>query len=353
MQSSAGIFRQNRWGRPVILAALLLIGVWTACGSSCFSVFADNDTPLREAARKLAERIAAIPGLRGPLRLEWHPDETWPEGEGARWVEILRDAFDRRALQLSDDAAAPVLTVYAAETPTQVVLTAKTHIAQRDEIRMMTIPRSTLPPAELPVAPVRLERQLLFESPDRIVDATSFPDASDVGLALLMYKNFELTAIHVDAKGELKQSLPLNVAGLKPTRDPHAELALRGTGASVQLWGKQCDFSWDTPGEVKCYSEKTNTSSNSTPPAETVLISPCDQTNWTITEPGSEPTVHAVLHLIPDGATQGSSATLTNEFPGPVLNINAEPNPESALIVIRNLHTGNYEVYKITLACGD
>jgi len=353
VQSSAATFRQNRWGRPVFLAALMLICVWTACSSSSCFVFADNDTPLRETARKLADRIVTIPGLHGPLRLEWHPDEKWPEGESARWVEMLRDAFDRRALQLSDDAAAPVLVVYAAETPTQVVLTAKTHIGERDEIRIITIPRSSLPPAELPVAPVRLERELLYENPDRILDATSFPDASDIGLAVLLYKNFEVTAIHVDAKGGIKQALPLNVAGLKPTRDPHADLTLHGTGGSVQLWGKQCDFSWESPGDVKCRPEKLNASSNSTSPDDAVLVSPCDETNWTITQPDSEPTVRAVLRLVPDGATQGSSATLTSEFPGPVLNINPEPNPSGALIVVRNLHTGNYEVYKITLACAD
>ena len=246
-----------------------------------------------------------------------------------------------------------MLAVYAAETPTQVVLTSKTHIGERDEIRMLTIPRSDLPPAELPVAPVRLERQLLFESPDRILDATSFPGASDAGLAVLLYKNFDVTAVHVDAKGELKQSLPLNVAGLKPTRDPRADLALLGTGGSVLLWGKKCEFSWESPGDVKCRPEKPGASSNSTPPMDAVLISPCDEANWTITQPDNEPTVQAVLRLVPDGATQGSSATLTSEFPGPVLNINSEANPSSALIVVRNLHTGNYELYKITLACGD
>lgn len=86
---------------------------------------------------------------------------------------------------------------------------------------------------------------------------------------------------------------------------------------------------------------------------DTVLTSPCDEANWTVSEGGNDPATREVLHLIPDGASEGSSATVMSEFPGPVLNVNAEQGSSSAMIVVRNLRTGNYEVYKISLVCGD
>lgn len=333
--------------RPVVLGALLCFGFLGA------SVFADSDTAMRETVRKLAERVAGIPGLHGALRLEWHPDEKWPEGEGARWLEMVRDEFDRRALPMNEEASAAALAVYAQETPTQVVLTARTQVGDHEEVRIVAVARVALPPAETPVAAVRVERQLLYESADRILDAASLSNASEGGLGVLLYRNFEVTALRVDAKRELKQSVPLNVAGLRPARDPHGEMVPRGGQVAVQLWGKACDFSWDAPGEVKCHGEKASSPAKASWRMDTVLTSACDEVNWTVSEGGNDPTTREVLHFIPDGAIEGSSATMMSEFPGPVLNVNAQHGGSSALIVVRNLRTGNYEVYRITLVCGD
>ncbi|GEM_PF-1449776 len=353
MDSSSEFSRHNRWVYPGFLGLFLLIGLFAAINPPRTFVFADSDAALKETARRLAERVAAIPGLHGPLRFEWHPQGNWAEGEGTRWQDSLRDAFDRRALQLSDEAGAPALAVYAAETPSEVVLTAKTHVGDRDEVRIVALPRSLLPPAELRVAPVRLKRQLLYESSDRILDAAWFSDGEETYLAILLYKNFDVVAVRLDPMGQIQQTLPLNVAGLKPTRDPHGELVFHGSQSSARLWGKTCDFSWNSAVEAKCRTEKFNMPGDSAWPADAVLTSPCGDANWTISDPGGEPTARAVLRLAPDGATQSSSATLTSEFPGPVLNFSPEQNSGGALLMVRNLSTGNYEVYKISLACGD
>jgi hypothetical protein len=353
VQSSAEISKQKRMRHVVCRGAILLLGVWAAVHSPQIYVFADSETPMKESVRKLADRIAAIPGLRGPLRLDWHPDEKWSEGEATRWQDRLQEEFDRRALPMSDDAAAVPLSVYAVATPTQVVLTAKTHVGERDEVRIVAIPRASLPPAELPIAPVRLERQLIYESAERILDASSLSNGAESGLAVLLYKNFEVVVLRVDAKGEVKQTVTLNASGLKPVRDPHAEIAPHGGQVTAQLWGQACDFSWVSPAEAKCHAEKAPASGKSIWRGNTLLTSPCDEGNWTISQPSSDATVRDVLHLVPDGATQGGSADVPSEFPGPVLSVNGEQNPSSALVVARNLRTGNYEVYKITLACGN
>jgi hypothetical protein len=353
VQSSEEIRKAKRWSRRVFLGTWLSLGVLAAVGHPRLRAFADSDTAIKEGAHRLADRVVAVPGFHGPLRLDWHPAEKWSEGEATRWHDALRDEFDRRALRLTDDASVSGLAVYAAETPAQVVLTAKMHIGDHDEVRIIAISRVSLPPAELPVAPIRIERQLIYESPDRILDASSLWNGAEGGLAVLLYKNFEVTALRVDAKGELKQTVPLNVAGLKPVRDPRAEMSPRASNVAVQLWGKVCDFSWDAPVEMKCRAEKAPSSGKPAWRMATVLSSPCDDASWTVSQPAGDPTLREALHLAPGGANPGSSADVTSEFPGPVLVVNGEQNPSGALVVVRNLHTGNYEVYKITLACGD
>jgi hypothetical protein len=329
---------------PWTLISIAVLAV-IYCVSS--PVAADGDTAPREAAQRFAERVAAIPGLHGALRFEWHPDATWSEGESQRWIEMIRGEFERRALNLTGDAGASVLDVFAAETPTHVVLTAKTRISDRDEVRIVSAARALLPPDASPAASIRLERQMIYESPDRILDAASLENSVEGSLVFLLYKNFEFVAWRVDARGVVKQSVSLNAANVKPSRDPRAEIWLRGNKVSVELPGKACEFSWESPADLKCRAEK---------PAwrlETQLASPCDESDWKLFSSGGEPNAKAVLQVVPDGAPRASSAAVLSEFPGPILNMNGEQDPSSALVIARNLQTGNYEVYKITLACGN
>jgi hypothetical protein len=323
--------------------------------SCCFSVpvLADGDVVLRETAQRLAERVAAIPGLHSSLRFEWHPDAKWSGGESNHWQEILRAEFEKRSLNLTEDAGAPPLDVFAAETPTQVVLTAKTRVSDRDEARIVAVARTLLPPSSLPVAPVRLERQMIYESSDRILDAASLGNGTEGGLAFLVYRNFEIAALRVDSRGAVKQSVLLSPANLKPSRDPRAEMTPRGSVVSIELPGKSCEFSWESPAEVKCHPEKPAATGKSIWRDATLLTSSCDGSRWKLIGSGSEPNTREVLQVVPDGALWESSAAVLSEFPGPIVGTNGEQNPGSALVVTQNLRTGNYEIYKITLACGN
>ena len=354
MQSSAGFSGKTILARPFFPRAFFLLAALVELCLLIPRLSGADSNAQQETAQRFAERVVAIPGLHGPLRLEWHPDARWPEGESDRWQQVLRGEFERLSLQLTEDAAAQLLIIYAQETPTQVVLTAKTHIGEREEIRIVEIARSLLPPTELPVAPVRLDRQMIFESPDRILDASSLWNGAEGGLAILLYKNFEVVAQRLDAKDALQQSVSLNSASLKPTRDPRAEITPQAGRVSVQLWGKACDFSWDAPNEAKCHVDKPAATAAKSPwRGPTLLTSPCDGSGWKLLNSTADPAAHDVLQVIPEAAAGESGSGVLSEFPGPILSTNGGQNPASALVVARNLRTGNYEVYKITLACGD
>ena len=341
------------WGCFLFLRVLFAIGVLGVACSLSRPAFADADGALRETAQRLAERVAAIPGLHGALRLEWYPDEKWADGEGERWRKILRDAFEKRSLTLTEDSGAPALDIFAAETPTQVVLTAKMRVLDREEVRIVAVARALLPRGSLPVAPVRLERQMIYESPDRILDAFSFGNGSEGGLAILLYRNFEIVARRVDSKGFVKQSVSLNPANLEPSRSPRAEMTPRGNVVSVGLPGRTCEFSWESPADVKCHAEKPAAAEKPVGRGATLLSSPCDASSWKLLSSGSEPNAREVLQVVPAGELQESSAAVLSEFPGPIVGTNEEQNPSSALVIAQNVRTGNYEIYKITLACAN
>jgi hypothetical protein len=308
------------------------------------------DAPsLDDAIRQLAERIAAIPNLKGPIQLEVHDDVAFDESEGQTWKATLRRQLDLRKLSITEEPEAPLLRVGATETPTQIVLAAELVFADHHDLRFVALKRALLPSETLLASPVRIEKQLLFDSPERILDAASATRGAADDLVVLTYRNSELTALRLDPAGSLKQAFTLSAAGFKPSRDPRAELTASETDGHLQFPGKLCEFAWAVPADVKCRAT-TKTSWRPLPS----LASPCDYTTWKLQSDGSDWTAGDLLQVVPETVShQGAAAPLLSDFPGPILSINSGQNPHSVLVVVRNLRTGNYEVFKLTLACGN
>lgn len=304
-------------------------------------------TSLEDAAKQLAERVSTIPNLRGPLRLEYLGEAAQPIAADAEWKATLRSELEKHRLIVTEESNAPALRVFVTQTPTQIVFTASATIAERQEVRIVAVNRATVPAANLPVAPVRLERQLVYQGADRILDVSSLWNGEEKGLAILLLRNSELLALRLDASGAIKQTVSFTGANIRLPRDPRAELVPKGAQAEARLPSKICEFTWNNSAEAKCRAAKFAWREI------TLLTSPCDSTDWKLEADGNDWTTSDLLQAIPDESAKQGSAAVMSEFPGPVLSINGEQNPNNALVVIRNLRTGNYEVYKITLACGD
>lgn len=304
------------------------------------------DTPsLDDSLRQLVDRVAAIPNLHGPLRLQFFQDPAFEADTGKDWQSTVRKEFEAHHLSLSDDPAATLLRIGLAETPTQLVLSAATRIGDKDEVRFLTLPRTAFRAANLPAVPVRIERQLIYQSPDRILDASS--NGPQGGLILLLYRAPALSVLRFDSSGQLTQTIALSPANFPPSRDPRAELTVRADDGTILLPAKTCDFSWAASTEPKCRPAIPVWR------ATTVLTPSCDAGGWKLLADGPDYSTPDVLQVLPDSSLRQGSAALLSDFPGPILGINAGQTPASALVVTKNLQTGNYEVYKITLACGN
>ena len=305
---------------------------------------ADSNS-LDDAAHQLADRIVAIPNLHGPLRLQFHTDANLAADPS--WQDTLRQELEKRHLNITEEPSALLLKVGAVETPTQIVLTASARVGDRDDVRIIAVTRAAFTAPALAVAPVRISRQLVYESSDRILDASALGSAAEAGLAILLYRSADLVALRLDSSGVVKQSVSLAAANLHASRDPRGDLTDKGATAEVLLPGKLCEFTWTMGDETRCRAKKTEWR------GATVLTSPCDATNWKLEARGDDWSSPDLLQIVPDAATRAGSAALFNEFPGPILSINGARDPGSALIVARNLRTGNYEVNTITLVCGN
>jgi hypothetical protein len=304
-------------------------------------------TSLDDAVHQLAERVAAIPDLRGPVYLQFLQDANFQTETGKDWQDTFRKEMQNHRVALTDDPTAIPLRIGLSETPTQLVLSASTVVAGKEEVRFFTLPRTAFRAASLPVAPVRIERQLVYQTPDHILDASSLWNGAEGGMALLVSRNSELAVLRIDSSGQLTQTIELSSVGAQTSRDPRAQLTVHASDASVLLPAKSCDFTWAASADTKCHSSKPVWR------AATVLSPSCDAGGWKLLAEGPDWSTPDVLQVVPDGSLRQGSAALLSDFLGPILSINGEQNPASALVVTKNLRTGNYEVYKITLACGN
>jgi hypothetical protein len=307
---------------------------------------ASESTSLDDGLRQLADRLATIPDFHGPVRLEFFHDANFDNDTAKEWQDSFRQGLESRHISVTEDPAATLLRIGVAETPTQLVLSAGTRVADKDEVRLVAFPRAAFRLASLPVASVRLEKQLVYQSGDRILDASSLWSGGASGMVVLTYRNGGVEVLRVDSNGAVQQSVPLTAAGPLLTRDPRAEVSVQADANSVILPAKSCQFTWASPADAKCHTAKVDWRE----PA--VLTPSCGTGGWKLLADGSDWTTGDLLRVVPDSSMQKGSATIASDFPGPILSINGEQNPSSALVVMRNLRTGDYEVYKITLVCG-
>jgi hypothetical protein len=328
---------------PVRFLLLLFLGI-AKVGAQAQP--AGQAMTLDQAVQQLAEKVAAIPSVRGPLRLQYFEDTAFAEETGKDWQEIFREELQKSTLSLTADAGANLLRVGLAETPTEIVLSAGVRMNEKEEVRFVTLPRTVLLSASLPVVPVRIEKQLLFQSPDRLLDAVPFVDGNESGWLVLGYRETELSVIKMESSGTNQQAVSLAAAGVPASRDLRGELVPHSSDVTVVLQGKTCQVSWSTAGQAKCHS------GTAVWRAAVVLTRSCDKQGWKLMAHGADWSVPGLLQVVPNAALGKGSAALLSDFPGPILNI--APDPDSAaLVVTRNLRTGNYEVYKITLLCGN
>ncbi|HKF41076.1 MAG TPA: hypothetical protein VKB21_08290 [Candidatus Acidoferrum sp.] len=337
------------FSRPAVSLLCLLFSFVLTPACPAQTAQARDSFTLESALRQLIDRFATAPNLHGPFKLQFFQDPAFAAETGKDWQDFFRQQLESHHFSVSDSPDAALLRVGVAETPAELVLSATTRIGEKDEVRLLTFPRASFRAPSLPVVPVRLEKQLVFQTSDRLLDASSPGNDTSGGMAVLAYRDFAFVALRIDSVGAVQQSVSLTAAGPLLSRDPRVELSLEPDAPSIVFSEKSCPFSWTAANaDIPCRAAK------SVPRAPAVLTPSCDSRAWKLLADSSDWSTPDLLEAVPNEPSHKGSAAILSDFPGPIIAISAEQNPSaSALVVTRNLRTGNYEVYKVTLACGN
>ena len=241
------------------------------------------------------------------------------------------------------------VSVYLERTPAQVEITADVENDSGKQALFAVIPRAGIPAESGNVSTMRLEKELLWQQSERILDAI-FVRGEDGASDRLVVLQKDVLNVYEKRSGSWKeaQSKPLGDAAARQ-RGPHGELYYsldQPDRVKVVLAGKTCQANLSDATAPSCQQSLDVWRTGM------LLSSPCSSQVWWLRSDGGDMTVPDRLELVNPSlpATQAPVAELATA--GPVLSISSGESLRADTAVVFNLSTGNYEVYRIALACG-
>ena len=218
--------------------------------------------------------------------------------------------------------------------------------AGRAEVRFVELPRAAVSMADRGASLLRLQKELILTQRDIVLDAAEMPGEPGKAGLLVLGKEW-LVLLRPEKDGWQAQdsaALPLPPA---PARDLRGEIRLQGQRAQIFLPGKICEGSLERRMNLECHAGspvwRKSVTLNSACAAAALRLFAGDG-DWTVPD---RITLEDGNHNEPT-----SSAANPLELPGPALSLSAASDGGTAWAVVWNLASGNYEVYRITPACG-
>jgi hypothetical protein len=305
---------------------------------------------LEDAARVLARKVAAVPQRERHFFLSWQNHSSLAEENS----EELKDSFVAELggenLVEKQEPGVPLLQISVEESPGFYLLIASVPAADAQVIRMARIARAALTSNGSSGARFRLSKELIWQQQEPILDAVEMgEDSGKPGPLLILNRDSLSLYRHENDRWELQDSKRVPAAE-KAVRAPRGEIRL-SVGAEKQdslvLPGQTCDITITEKIELNCRVASHTWRDG------ILLASPCDRGVWWLKAESGDWSVPDRLSLRNSSAPKSASSVAELDLPGPAMSVSNGQRTRSDTAVVSNLSTGNYEVYRITLACGN
>jgi len=306
---------------------------------------------LQDCVERLAKKAAALPHERR-MSLVWtnHAalSDARVEGLRATFAELL-EALQVRLVQ---GETAPALRVTIEQTPSRIVFTAMVPGEGSSNVVIADVERALVGMDEGGGNRVRLEKELLWQQQTRILSAALLPAAGDGGEKRLAVLTEDALQVYGGAAGNWKLESSKALPGPRaPQRSARGQVMVaedKSGQIGILLPGKRCETSVADESVVAC------TTSGVEWPAGRLMATPnCGTQTWWLRSDSGD--FASEDRLLLGNAANGKDAASVAELgiAGPVISIAAGESAGSATVTMRNLSTGNYELYRLAVACGD
>jgi hypothetical protein len=305
---------------------------------------------LEDAAHELALKVCAA-SRKQPVSVHWQeaPDSSryWSDSPQKAFL----DQISACGIELTDGPNVPVLNVTVQMTASRLLLVADSPDETRGrQIHIVEIPRSSFSlPRETASAP-QLRKQLLLQQEKPIQSAVEWEDqaAQERFLFLLSDGQFVRSRFENGA-WKAMDSVELPQPARRSRLDDGTFYYNREKEALELLAdGKECEI--NTSGHVSFACKVSQQ-------GERVLslLSNCDEGPLRLAVgKGDDTQADRIMSGRAEvGLPSREREAGSLDMPGPVLDITLAEDSKAAFAVVRNLSTGNYEVYRITAVCSN
>jgi hypothetical protein len=306
--------------------------------------------PLEDCVERLAKKAAALPHERR-MSLLWTNHSSLSESR----VERLRAAFttqmESAQVRLVQGETAPALRVAVEQTPTQIVFTATVPGEGSTSVAIEEVARSAAGIETATTNSVRLEKELWWQQETKALSAAMLA-GSPAGEKRFAVLTEEALLIYSGGPGNWKLEFTKALPGPhQPQRFARGQLlvAEEANGRiGILLPGRRCEASVADESPIACANVTTDW-----PSGRLMAQSSCGTQTWWLKSDGMDWTSVDRLLLRNAGAGRDAAVAAELSVGGPVISISAGDSAGNAIVVVRNLGSGNYEVYRVALACGD
>lgn len=305
---------------------------------------------LEDAARALARKVATVPQRESHFVLAWRNNSSLTEERSQMLRQYFTGEFGSENLVEKQESGTHPLQVSIEETPTFYVLVASVPTSSGDLTRISRFARAAIPSADLSGATRRLLKELIWQQQEPILDAAELSDDQNKPGPLLILDRDSLSLYrHENDRWELQDTKRIPIAE-KPMRAPRGEIRISSEGEkhdSVLLPDQICDLAVTEKMDLNCRKAPH-------PWREGMLLaSPCDRNVWWLRPEQEDWSASDRLLLRNPSLPKSAPSAAELELPGPSLSLSSGRRMQSDTSVVFNLATGNYEVYRITLACAN
>ena len=295
-----------------------------------------------------------MPSRKQSVRVNWQEPPERPD----IFSESAKNAFLAQlsacGLEITENSEAPLLNIAVQFTPSRLLLIAVGGAFASRSAHVIEIPRAALAVSNEVPPLVHLRKELLWQQEKPIHSAMEWHDSSTQEQFLLLISR----GLFVRLRSKNEVWVEVDSAELpksdRRSRIPDSTFVYKYPEAKLELLiaQKLCDF--DPGGRLSFTCVDTNLGGKTA-----VRISSGCGGNprdiWTDSSDYSQRD-----HIFFGRAKVAGAVFLPDdpmsrslEMPGPVFDVGNTQDSKAVIAVVRNLVTGNYEVYRITLACAN
>jgi hypothetical protein len=322
---------------------------------------------LEDSAKELARKIAAALPAGENMSCEIRNISSLQPGDVARVEQALKAELQERGVRLASSGAAITVVVTLSQNFESLVWTGEIHQGGAMHVVLIAVERSAENHASSSKMPVAIHSEKFWEGPEHILDAGEVSNgAGESRLVLLVPSGLliqdkqtgSITTMEI-APGQIASRYLTGKLDFGPIGDSIA-FALPPLGAcTVDLEEHKVTSCLPTDGQNERpftgrYPLMIDMAPAGPPPPgkgiELVTGPVCGGTSQFLAT-GSRDYLETDSLQLFELESQGPVAISRElDFPGPIVEMHSSLN--APRVVVRNLTTGNYEAYRLSISCG-